>query len=256
MAAKIDVPTGAATPSPPPAITVTRVPMSDQWAASLARNLAIGRHASGEAGHAGEFETCVHAACASCRTHTPPQPSGAATPTEGALDLIPCSTVRDALAVLFGDSQWDRQTWLIVSKIVDGIGTAHEHTLEQADYAVIVEAIEDYLGFDCTTRKQQNRITQWAHLRAAHGGRKEEQQQRLIDDLYVLFTSTPAEIAAKFGDSTVKDDHCRVNYALELMEDFVSDNHGSIVAKEDHSAAGAETPAPPQEPNVTTRDAR
>lgn len=45
-------------------ITVTRIPMSDALKASLARHLAIGRHASGEVGHAGAFETCAHAACA------------------------------------------------------------------------------------------------------------------------------------------------------------------------------------------------
>lgn len=49
-----------------------------------------------------------------------------------------------------------------------------------------------------------------------------EQLQRLIDDLYFLFTSTPSDIAARFGESRCTSDSARVNYALELMGGHVS----------------------------------
>lgn len=48
-------------------------------------------------------------------------------------------------------------------------------------------------------------------------------RQRLIDDLYFLFTHDPAEIAAQFGESRCVDDSCRINYALEWLADFVSE---------------------------------
>lgn len=47
--------------------------------------------------------------------------------------------------------------------------------------------------------------------------------QSLVDDLYAIFTSTPAEIAERFGETRCTDDHYRINYALELMEHFVTD---------------------------------
>jgi hypothetical protein len=48
--------------------------------------------------------------------------------------------------------------------------------------------------------------------------------QRLIDDLYFLFTHDPTEIAEKFGESRVKNDSARVNYAIEWLADYVSED--------------------------------
>jgi hypothetical protein len=49
-------------------------------------------------------------------------------------------------------------------------------------------------------------------------------EQQLINDLYALFTSTPTEIAERFGESRCKDDHGRINYALEWIQDFVTES--------------------------------
>jgi len=46
--------------------------------------------------------------------------------------------------------------------------------------------------------------------------------QRLVDDLYVLFTSDSKEIAQRFGESRITSDSARVNYALELLTGSVS----------------------------------
>lgn len=50
--------------------------------------------------------------------------------------------------------------------------------------------------------------------------------QRLVDDLYVLFTSSSEEIVQRFGESRVKNDTGRVNYALEWLAPFVSKGQG------------------------------
>lgn len=57
--------------SPAQPVSVTRIPLSDEWKATVARNLAIGRHGSDEPGHRGEFETCSHAACEAWRIPAP-----------------------------------------------------------------------------------------------------------------------------------------------------------------------------------------
>jgi hypothetical protein len=48
-----------------------------------------------------------------------------------------------------------------------------------------------------------------------------EQLQRLVDDLFLLFTSTPEEVVQHFGQSCLND-HTRINYALELLESHVT----------------------------------
>jgi hypothetical protein len=46
--------------------------------------------------------------------------------------------------------------------------------------------------------------------------------QRLVNDLYALFTSTPEQIAARFGESRCRDDSARINYALEWLADVAT----------------------------------
>jgi hypothetical protein len=45
--------------------------------------------------------------------------------------------------------------------------------------------------------------------------------EALVCDLYILFTSTSEDIAKTFGEGRCKNDSSRINYALELMADFV-----------------------------------
>ena len=53
--------------------------------------------------------------------------------------------------------------------------------------------------------------------------RREQVLQRLVDNLYELFTlSSREEIAARFGESRCIDDSSRINYALEWLDDYVS----------------------------------
>lgn len=57
-------------------------------------------------------------------------------------------------------------------------------------------------------------------------GRALAAQQHLLNDLHVIFTRTPAEIAERFGDSRLTDsasDSARINYALELMAEYVTE---------------------------------
>lgn len=57
-----------------------------------------------------------------------------------------------------------------------------------------------------------------------------DEKQELIDWVYGILTSTPAEIAKAFGESRVVDDSCRINYALELMAAHVSPNQGRLAS--------------------------
>jgi hypothetical protein len=52
--------------------------------------------------------------------------------------------------------------------------------------------------------------------------------QELVDDLYRLFTSTSNEIAQFFGESRCTDDSARLNYALELMESYVTERPNAV----------------------------
>jgi hypothetical protein len=52
--------------------------------------------------------------------------------------------------------------------------------------------------------------------------RRRDELQRLVDDLWFLFTETGPKIRARFGESQLTNDHNRINYALELMDVHVS----------------------------------
>lgn len=73
----IDQPAAALPETPkgkPAALRVEQVPMSEELKADIARNIAIGRHGSAEAGHIGDFESCQHAVCAAWRIPAPALP--------------------------------------------------------------------------------------------------------------------------------------------------------------------------------------
>lgn len=58
---------------------------------------------------------------------------------------------------------------------------------------------------------------------SSYPSNREAELQELINDLYRLFTMTTQEIAAEFGEARCKDDSARINYALELLADHVTD---------------------------------
>lgn len=44
-------------------------------------------------------------------------------------------------------------------------------------------------------------------------------RQRLLDDMFALGTMTYAEVVTRFGESRLKDDSARWDYAVELLAD-------------------------------------
>ncbi len=68
----------------------------------------------------------------------------------------------------------------------------------------------------------------------AHKEREQELQQ-VVDTVYEMLQMTPDQIARHLGESRVKDDSGRVNYALELLAGVVS-----ITGRRDEMATGTE----------------